>query len=80
MANEYSFTDHKQKPVHKGDRVRVFSAPKGKEAWVGATGIVSSIVLPGGDNLIMLFDLKDKPKGYTDRMVYLPHQNLERTW
>lgn len=80
MANEYSFTDHRHKLVQKGDEVRIFSAPHGKNEWVGVTGVVSSIVLPGGDDLVMLLQLKDTPKGYNDRMVYIPKQHLERTW
>lgn len=78
MANEYSFTDHKGRRVNKGDRVKVFRTPKGQEDWKGSSGMVSSVVIPGGDNLVLLFDLKDQPKNYKDRMVYHPHQYLEK--
>jgi hypothetical protein len=78
MSNEYSFTDHKNNRVHKGDRVKVFRTPKGQENWIGCTGVVSSIVLPGGDNLVLLFSLRNTPQNYTDRMVYHPHQYLEK--
>lgn len=75
---EYSFTDHRGRRVNKGDRVKVFRSPKGKEDWIGCTGIVTSVILPGGDNLIQLFDLEGKPKSYKDRFVYHPHQYLEK--
>lgn len=75
---EYSFTDHKGRRVNKGDRVKVFRAPKGMEDWIGCTGKVTSVIIPSGDNLIQLFDLKDKPASYTDRFVYHPHQYLEK--
>lgn len=75
---EYSFTDHRGRRVCKGDRVKVFRTPRGKEAWKGCTGVVTSIVLPGGDNLVQLFDLEGKPKDYPDRFVYHPHEYLEK--
>jgi hypothetical protein len=78
MATEYSFTDHKGKRVNKGDRVRVFRAPKGHEDWIGCTGEVTSIVIPSGDNLVQLFELRNKPDGYKDRFVYHPYQYLEK--
>lgn len=75
---QYSFTDHKGRRVNKGDRVKVFRAPKGKENWIGCTGVVTSVVLPGGDNQIQLFDLQGKPASYKDRFVYHPHEYLEK--
>lgn len=50
----------------------------GQEEWIGCTGVVTSVVLPGGDNLVQLFDLENKPKSYKDRFVYHPHQYLEK--
>lgn len=77
MAHEYSFTDHKGRKVHKGDRVKVFRTPKGMDEWKGCSGEVSSIALPG-DGLILLFALKGQPSNYTDRFVYHPRQYLEK--
>ncbi|ASR76620.1 hypothetical protein SEA_TRIBUTE_230 [Streptomyces phage Tribute] len=77
MANEYSFTDHKGRRVNKGDRVKVFRAPKGQEAWIGCTATVTSIALPY-KQLIQLMDLNGQPSDYTDRFVYHPHEYLEK--
>ncbi len=73
----YSFTDHRGRRVNKGDRVRVFKAPKGNEAWIGCTGVVTSIKLPY-ESLVQLFDLKGQPKSYKDRLVYHPAEFLEK--
>ncbi|QGH76494.1 hypothetical protein SEA_DAUBENSKI_227 [Streptomyces phage Daubenski] len=75
---DYVFTDHKGKKVHRGDRVKVYRTPKGQEAWLNCKGTVTSIVLPGGDNLVQLFDLDGKPSSYSDRFVYHPYQYLEK--
>ncbi|WNM74856.1 hypothetical protein SEA_PINKIEPIE_234 [Streptomyces phage PinkiePie] len=74
---DYSFTDHRGRRVNKGDRVKVFRAPKGKEDWIGCTATVTSVVLPY-KSLVQLMDLKDQPSSYKDRFVYHPHEYLEK--
>ena len=74
---QHSFTDHKGRRVNKGDRVKVFRAPDGKQNWIGCTGEVTSIELPY-EKLVQLFELDGQPKTYKDRFVYLPSDCLEK--
>ena len=74
---EHSFTDHRGHRINKGDRVKVFRAPEGKQEWIGCSGVVTSIELPY-KNLVQLFELKGQPKSYKDRFVYHPAEYLEK--
>lgn len=78
MSN-YSFTDHKGNRVNKGDKIKVYRAPAGLNEWVGFTGVLMSIVLPGPDKQVMVSRISGVPKSWTNKgMIYFPYEYLEK--
>jgi hypothetical protein len=74
MAAQFSFNDPKGRPVNKVDYVKIKNAPKNLREWNNVICMVMSVPLPNGTVLLSIE--KNRPKRYTDRLVYIPTQYL----